>query len=148
MSLTESRLYCRDQVNIYGVCGIQLSWFTSYFTSRSQQVYCNGSLSELRGILFGVPQGSILGPLLFLIYINDLPNASPLMYFILFADDSNVFYSHACLDTLYKNVNKELKLIAQWFHANKLSLNLEKTNYIFYLSLPGRNVQLNFHEYP
>lgn len=93
-------------------------------------VSCNGTLSNLREINFGVPQGSILGPLLFLIYVNDLPNASPLLYFILFADDTNVFYSNSSLDAPILDVNSELKNIAEWFQVNKLSLNLDKTNYI------------------
>ena len=75
----------------YGVRNIALDWFKSYLSPRYQQVSCNGNLSSLQLILFGVPQGSILGPLLFLIYINDLPNSSSLLHFILFADDTNAF---------------------------------------------------------
>jgi len=118
----------------YGIRGNQLQWFKSYLENRSQCVYCNGSLSDLKTIKFGVPQGSNLGPLLFLIYINDLPNVSSKLYFILFADDTNVFYSHSSLETLFQIVNEELTLAANWFCANKLTLNLDKTNYILFKS--------------
>jgi hypothetical protein len=118
----------------YGVRGNQLLWFKSYLESRSQCVYCNGSFSALKAIKYGVPQGSNLGPLLFLIYINDLPNVSSKLYFILFADDTNVFYSHSSLETLFDIVNTELTLAADWFCANKLTLNLTKTNYILFRS--------------
>src|SRR5678815_3385467 len=109
-----------------------LEWFKSYLTSRTQRVKCNGCFSNLQNILFGVPQGSILGPLLFLIYINDLPNSSTLLRFILFADDSNVFLSHSSYDKLIQLANEELSLAADWFKANKLSLNVSKTNYIIF----------------
>src|SRR6218665_3893856 len=82
----------------------------------------------------GVPQGSNLGPLLFILYINDLANISPALYFILFADDTNVFYSHASWGELVRIINEELLKINDWFLANKLSLNLDKTNYILFKS--------------
>ena len=88
----------------------------------------------MHAINFGVPQGSNLGPLLFLIYINDLPNISSIMFFILFADDTNIFYSHDSLDTLFQIVNTELTRVAEWFCANKLTLNIDKTNYILFKS--------------
>jgi len=116
----------------YGIRGKPLEWFKSYLTSRTQRVKCNGCFSNLQNILFGVPQGSILGPLLILIYINDLPNSSTLLRFILFADDSNVFLSHSSYDKLIQLANEELSLAADWFKANKLSLNVSKTNYIIF----------------
>jgi retron-type reverse transcriptase len=81
-----------NKLENYGIRGTQLKWFASYFENRAQRVFCNGTLSELGLIKYGVPQGSNLGPLLFLLYINDLPNSSSLLHFILFADDTKVFY--------------------------------------------------------
>src|SRR5688572_19701195 len=117
-----------------GIRGINLCWFKSYLTNRQQLVVCQGRLSKLRLVKFGVPQGSILGPLLFLLFINDLPNASNLVDFILFADDSNVFISHKTYEGLFELANQELQKIADWFQSNKLSLNLSKTSYILFCS--------------
>ena len=81
----------------------------------------------------GVPQGSILGPLVFLLYINNLPDACPVLDPILYADDANLLYSNNDIETLFSIVNMELEKISEWFKANKLSLNIKKTNYtLFY----------------
>lgn len=116
----------------YGVTGTNLSWFKHYLTDRKQCVTYDEFLTETKRITCGVPQGSILGPLLFLIYINDLHKTSRLLDFILFADDTNLFYSHKDIKTLFQIVNNELELISDWFIANKLSLNVKKTKYIFF----------------
>ena len=118
----------------YGVRDKALDWFKSYLTNRYQQVSCNGKLSDFQLIMFGVPQGSILGPLLFLIYINGLPHSSTLLHYILFADDSNAFLSHASYEELIKIANEELAMANDWFKANKLSLNISKTNFIIFRS--------------
>jgi hypothetical protein len=123
-----------NKLEHYGVRDTAFKWFKSYLTNRSQQVLCNGSLSTLNLILYGVPQRSILGPLLFLIYINDLPNSSTLLRYILFADDSNAFLSHSSYEQLISVANRELAGASDWFRANKLTLNLTKTNYIIFRS--------------
>ena len=87
-----------------------------------------------------VPQGSILGPLLFLLYVNDISNASSLLSFILFADDTNIFYSHPDINSLIHTLNAELPKVSMWFRCNKLSLNLQKTNYIHFKSRNFHNV--------
>ena len=76
----------------YVVRGIALEWFKSYLNNRKQYVYINGETSHLKYITCGVPQGSVLGPLLILIYMNDLPNISKVSHFFLFADDTNIYY--------------------------------------------------------
>ena len=114
-----------------GVRGSELNWFKSYLTDRKQFVCVNGKNSSLRNILLGVPQGSILGPLLFLIYINDLPLAT-LLYPLLFADDTTLLASGPDIDNLFEFANSELKKIAYFFRQNKLALHPNKTNFILF----------------
>ena len=83
-------------------------------------------------ITCGVPQGSVLGPLLFLLYINDLPNISQKLKFFLFADDTNILYKSNNLATLQSAVNNELKKLSLWLNANRLSLNISKTNFVIF----------------
>ena len=93
----------------YGIRDSALLWFESYLSKRKQFVFINGEHSELREVSCGVPQGSVLGPLLFLIYINDLPNISNKLDIFLFADDTNIYYEKESFIELEKIVNKELK---------------------------------------
>ena len=98
-----------------------LEWFRDYLTERKQFVNINGHDSDLKLISCGVPQGSLLGPLLFILYINDLQNSLQILSFIkCFADDSNVFFSHRDPQTLINIMNNELKLVQSWIHANKI----------------------------
>uniref|UniRef100_A0A3B3IL71 Reverse transcriptase domain-containing protein n=1 Tax=Oryzias latipes TaxID=8090 RepID=A0A3B3IL71_ORYLA len=103
-----------------------------YLTDRYQTVNYNGLESSPLPLQCGLPEGSILGLLLFLLYVNDLPNASVKLSKILFADDTSVFYSHKDLDTLNYVVNDELDNISTWCKANKLSLNIKKTHFLLF----------------
>ena len=118
----------------YGIRGTALDWFKSYLSDRKQFVSVNGSNSNHLSVTCGVPQGSVLGPLLFLIYINDLPLSSSRLDFYLFADDTNIYYEAESLHHLQNVVNKELKKVKIWLDVNKLSLNIDKTNFIIFKS--------------
>ena len=116
----------------YGVRGTALNLFRSYLFCREQFVEYNGTASTRSTIVCGVPQGSILGPLLFLIYINDLAHASSIIFSILFADDSNLFLSGKDPDELIRTMNTELLHIVKWLQVNKLSINLKKTHFMLF----------------
>ena len=116
----------------YGVRGTALRWFESYPSGRQQYVEFNGVCSEPCQIKCEVPQGSILGPLLFLLYINDLCNVSKVVDFILFADDTNIFFSHKDFNLLSETLNSEMCKLTQWCRANKLSINFKKSNFMVF----------------
>ena len=98
-----------NKLEHYGIRGTALAWFNSYLSNRKQYVSVNGHNSSHRSVTCGVPQGSVLGPLLFLIFINDLPKSSNKLSFYLFADDTNIHFESDSLKKLQKVVNKELK---------------------------------------
>ena len=113
----------------YGIRGKSFDFFKSYLTSRTQFVKLGGVSSSLLPIDFGVPQGSILGPLLFIIFINDLQNATNL-FIKLFADDTFLCAENSNFDLLEREVNLELEKVYEWLSANKLTLNISKSKYM------------------
>lgn len=116
----------------YGVRGIALNLLQSYLCNRSQYVRTNNISSDTQVVKHGVPQGSILGPLLFITYINDLadiPNSPDL---VMYADDTNLFFASRSLNALQNMVNAYLIHLRDWLHTNKLSLNINKTKYIIF----------------
>lgn len=113
--------------------GTAKDWLISYLHDRQQFVSINGCNSELSHIPCGVPERSVLGPLLFLLYINDFQNCSLLFDYHFFADDTNLFYSDTSLKAhLERKVNENLKSINSWLKANRLILNVDKSNFIIF----------------
>ena len=115
----------------YGVRDTANSWFKNYLNDREQFVSINGIESERKKIICGVPQGSVLGPLLFLIFINDLPNATEFLT-LLFADDTTFLISGVDIEQIFLQANSELEKSSIWFKANKLTLNVKKTKYMIF----------------
>ena len=129
-----------QKLHYYGIRGLPLHWFKSYLSDRQQTVTINNVFSSYRSIECGVPQGSILGPILFLLYINDIIHSTDTFDFRLFADDTNMF--KFIKDTNVVNldqINADFQKTCNWCSANKLTVNVEKTNFML-IKTPQRLV--------
>ena len=123
-----------SKLHHYGVRGLPHKWFRSYLSNRQQYVSISGYSSGKLYVEYGVPQGSVLGPLLFLIYINDLPNTIKNSETNLFADDTCLLSSDSNLEYLETKVNTDLVKLSSWLQANKISLNATKTEVVLFHS--------------
>ena len=127
----------------YGFRGLSNNWFKTYLTERTQKVLINGIKSNQISIKHGVPQGSVLGPLLFLIYINDLHNAIIHSTVYHFADDTSILNINNSIKKINMHVNHDLKHLCIWLRANKISLNATKTTLINFRSTSKKNYKKN-----
>ena len=135
------------KLELYGVTNRNHSWFKNDLSNRKQFIQINSEENtELETITCGVPQGSILGPLLFLLYVNDQKNASNLLDPIMFADDTSLFLTHKDISYLSETANLQLERINQWFISNKLSLNVSKTKYSFFTNRAKGTIFRSFYQ--
>ena len=123
-----------QKFDFYGLDQDTLSWFYSYLSDRKQRCFVNGVLSDSANITCGVPQGSVLGPLLFLLYINDLPYCLKQSTTRMFADDTNISVTGTCFKDVQAPVNSNLEIVKEWLTANKLSINVTKAEYMLLAS--------------
>ena len=138
------------KLEYYGIAGNNLRWFENYLKDRQQSISLENNSTKKVTITCGVPQGSILRTLLFLLYVNDLHHASKVLNPIIFADDTNLFFSHSDINLLFEKMNKEITNVSNWFNANKLSLNVKNNKFSFFhksskkdnipLRLPNLNI--------
>jgi hypothetical protein len=137
-----------QKLNLYGIQGIANQWFESYLSDRSQFIELENVHSSHLPVRCGVPQGSILGPILYLIYVNDIYNSCE-GNIVSFADDTTLFMSNSDVTQLFSEVNTQINNLFNWFCANKLSLNANKTKYIvirhnhMHCDLTGLNINID-----
>lgn len=123
-----------DKLFHYGIRGIAYNWLVDYLSQRKQYVNYNNTVSSETLIKCGVPQGSILGPLLFLMYVNDISNVSDTLLPLIFADDTNMFIQGKNIKETIDLTNEEMVKVVKWLQANRLSLNISKTHYMIFHS--------------
>ena len=132
--LIRSTMVFLQKLQSYGICNRNVNWFKDYLSHRSQRCYVNGALSNTEYLTCGIPQGTILGPLLFLIYINDLPNCLKFSDTQMYADDSSITMASESSYEIETKMNIDLDNIYEWLKANRLSLNTAKTEFMLIAS--------------
>ena len=139
------------KLEIYGIHGVALQWFESYLSDRKLRVKCqvddcgNYAYSNWHILMHGTPQGRCLSPLLFLIFCNDLRLNLTYMSCIQFADDTTLYYSHRNLRVLRCCIENDLSVVMDWFRANSLTLNVQKTNLLLFSPKSGKQPNFEIH---
>ena len=128
-----------NKLNNYGIRGIALKWMASYLINRNQYVYVNNTKSNILNLQYGVPQGSILGPLLFIIYINDLPSIDSAIHFIMYADDANIIITGSNIHEIKTKAETLLNQLSNWVSSNSLKLNVKKTHFMIFSNFKTRD---------
>ena len=123
------------KLKAYGIQSENLKWCRSYLSNRKQFISYDDSKTEMKIVICDLSQGSILGPLFFLIFVNDLNNSTKVLDCVLFADDTNLYCSDSKIRALFETANQELSQINNWFFAINLFLNVQKTKYMFFHKL-------------
>ena len=140
------------KVEHYGIRGQSLDWFQNYLTNRTQKVSYANEISTSLILDFGIPQGSVLGPLLFVLYMNDLPDCLRNCSINMYADDTIIFYTGPNTNEIKRILQEDLNRVAQWMENSRLVLNERKTKLMLFGTKPrlnnvsGFNVQINCHE--
>ena len=129
--------------NHYGIREIALNWIKSYMVNRKQYVMYNDNSSDIQYVICDVPQGLILGPLLFFLYANDLRDVSNILFTIMFADDTSMFHNGDDLKAMGTQLNSELKKVSIWLQVNILSLNVQKPCFIVFQSVKKPDLEVN-----
>ena len=120
----------------YGIRGVIFDWFKDYLSNRTQSTKILNHMSSPLNIKYGVPQGSVLGPILFLIYINDLPQIFPQLKSVLFADDSTLYITGDDPISMIETANSDLEILHNWCVSNRLTINSNKTYYMLFTNKP------------
>ena len=121
------------KLNHYGVRSLSLNWFSNYLNNRNQCVKFQNSISSVKNIISFVPQESVISPILFILYINDIVNTNNLLNFTSYADDSVLYMSDANIENLINTLNIELNIVNRWLLCKKLTLNINKTFFLLFL---------------
>ena len=129
-----------EKLRKYGILESELSWFRSYLEKRKQRVSCNGKLSKVKEVDIGVPQGSVLGPILFLIYINDLSQHMNGASINMFADDVSFYTTGKTVNEVQSKLQKQVNSVGEWYNSNKLSLNADKSNVVLVHTKRNREI--------
>ena len=127
-----------------GLSDHAVQWFQSYLTNTKQMTSVGNALSPAASMTVGIPQGSILGPLLFLVYVNDLTSCQLASEIVLYADDTVIYYLSADLFYLESNLNSDLATVSEWFSSNLLTLNISKCKCVILVTYVNLNVLMKF----